>query len=64
VFEAEGQLQIRPQQFCIANHLLHHPGAICQLNMGEGKTRVILLMLALVWADGTKVVSSCPSDFN
>ncbi len=27
-----------------------------QLNMGEGKTRVILPMLALHWADGSRVV--------
>lgn len=26
VFEAEGQLQIRPQQFVIAWHLLNNPG--------------------------------------
>ena len=33
-------------------------GAIDQLNMGEGKTRVILPMLALYWGDkGDCVVS-------
>jgi hypothetical protein len=57
VFEAEGQLQIRPAQYDIAQHLLANPGAIMQLNMGEGKTRVILPMLALHWADGKRVVS-------
>lgn len=57
VFEAEGQLQIRPAQHWIANHLIENPGAITQLNMGEGKTRVILPMLVLHWADGSKVVS-------
>ncbi|MEW5319231.1 MAG: hypothetical protein WDW38_010396 [Sanguina aurantia] len=55
VFEAEGQLQIRPAQHWIANHLIENPGAITQLNMGEGKTRVILPMLVLHWADGSKV---------
>jgi hypothetical protein len=60
VFEAEGQLQIRPAQYDIAQHLLAHPGAIMQLNMGEGKTRVILPMLALHWADGTRL-SQCLS---
>ncbi|KXZ49831.1 hypothetical protein GPECTOR_19g282 [Gonium pectorale] len=56
VFEAEGGLQIRPQQHAVAAHLLAHPGAIAQLNMGEGKTRVILPMLLLELADGTRVV--------
>ncbi|GLC35571.1 thioredoxin-disulfide reductase [Pleodorina starrii] len=56
VFEVEGQLQIRPEQEAVARHLMSHPGAIAQLNMGEGKTRVILPMLALRWADGTQVV--------
>jgi hypothetical protein len=57
VFEVEGQLQIRPAQHDIVQHLLAKPGAIMQLNMGEGKTRVILPMLALHWADGKQVVS-------
>ncbi len=56
VFEVEGRLQIRPQQHAIAQLLMGHPGAIAQLNMGEGKTRVILPMLALHWADGSRVV--------
>ena len=57
VFEAEGQLQIRPDQYTVARHLMDNPGAICQLNMGEGKTRVILPMLALHWAKGDRLVS-------
>ena len=56
VFEVEGQLQIRPQQHAIAQHLMLCNGAIAQLNMGEGKTRVILPLLALHWADGSRVV--------
>ncbi len=56
VFEAEGQLQIRPVQHTVAQHLIDNPGAICQLNMGEGKTRVILPMLALHWAKGNCLV--------
>lgn len=56
VFEAEGQIQIRPAQHRIAEHLISNPGAIVQLNMGEGKTRVILPMLALHWADGSRLV--------
>lgn len=64
VFEVEGQLQIRPDQFHHAKELLAHtkdssePGPITQLNMGEGKTRVILPMLALEWADQSCVVSA------
>eukprot|EP00854_Cymbomonas_tetramitiformis_P000643 gene643-1076_t len=46
-FEAEGRLQIRPAQYAVAQHLIDHPHAVVQLNMGEGKTRVILPMLAL-----------------
>jgi hypothetical protein len=56
VFEAEGQLQIRPAQFNIADHLIHHPGSIAQLNMGEGKTSVILPMLALHWSKNRDAV--------
>jgi hypothetical protein len=57
VFEVEGRLQIRPLQHRIAQTLIANPGAVVQLNMGEGKTRVILPMLALHWADGKHVVS-------
>ena len=49
VFEAEGRLQVRPTQYLVAAHLLAHPGAIVQLNMGEGKTRVIMPLLVLHW---------------
>ena len=41
----------------VAAYLMGNPGAIVQLNMGEGKTRVILPMLALHWGDGSRVVS-------
>eukprot|EP00951_Prasinocladus_malaysianus_P045450 scaffold605372_cov34-Prasinocladus_malaysianus.AAC.1 len=60
VFEAEGQLQIRPKQYFVAKQLLENftAGPIVQLNMGEGKTRVILPMLVLSWATGDKVVST------
>jgi hypothetical protein len=64
VFEVEGQLQIRPAQHWIARHLISSPGSIDQLNMGEGKTRVILPMLALFWASnkqqGGPLVSKGP----
>ncbi|RLN94792.1 hypothetical protein BBJ28_00013892, partial [Nothophytophthora sp. Chile5] len=46
-FEVEGRLQIRHEQFVIARHLIEQPGTVCQLNMGRGKTRVILPMLFL-----------------
>ena len=58
VFEVEGQLQIRPAQYYIAKMLLDNPGAVAQLNMGEGKTRVILPMMALAWGDGSQLVSN------
>ena len=47
VFEMEQQLQIRQVQYEVAKHLMKNPGDIAQLNMGEGKTRVILPMLIL-----------------
>ncbi|TMW55350.1 hypothetical protein Poli38472_013241 [Pythium oligandrum] len=47
VFEVEGRLQIRPEQHYIAEELIYNPGKVCQLNMGRGKTRVILPMLFL-----------------
>jgi hypothetical protein len=34
-FEVENMLQIRPEQFEIAMHLLANPGSISQLNMGN-----------------------------
>eukprot|EP00798_Chlamydomonas_sp_ICE-L_P004009 gene4009-14089_t len=56
VFEVEGGLQIRPQQYAVATRLIREPGAIAQLNMGEGKTRVILPMLVLHLAKGKHLV--------
>jgi hypothetical protein len=40
----------------VAQHLIDNPGAICQLNMGEGKTRIILPMLLLHFASQPVVV--------
>ena len=61
VFEVEGRLQVRPAQAAIVQHLLGHPGAIAQLNMGEGKTRVILPLLAMCLAAERKsIVSAMP----
>ena len=50
MFEVEGGLQIRPVQYDVAKKLMDDPGSVVQLNMGEGKTRVILPMLILHWA--------------
>lgn len=64
MFEVEGQLQIRPDQYHHAKELLAHtedsgePGPIVQENMGGGKTKVILPMLALQQADKSCVVST------
>ena len=48
-FEVENRLQIRPQQYDIFLLCVNHPNAIAQLNMGEGKTRVIVPMLILYY---------------
>jgi len=47
VFEVENGIQIRQEQYKVAQHLIDHPGDAIQLNMGLGKTRVILPMLIL-----------------
>eukprot|EP00956_Cyclotella_meneghiniana_P007278 scaffold9913_cov36-Cyclotella_meneghiniana.AAC.17 len=47
VFEVENQIMIRQEQYKVANHLIENPGNVLQLNMGLGKTRVILPMLVL-----------------
>jgi Protein of unknown function (DUF3638) len=53
-FEVEHQIQIRPEQALIAQHLIESPGDIMQLNMGLGKTRVIVPMLLLFWTLDSK----------
>ena len=52
--EVDGDLQIRPVQYILAQMMIEHPGHIMQLNMGEGKTRVILPMLMLYWTMARK----------
>ena len=47
VFEVEQRLQIRHEQYEMARFLLVNEMTTSQLNMGEGKTRVILPMLVL-----------------
>ena len=65
-FEVLQGLEIRRRQATVAQHMLKHPGgpglpedergAILQLNMGEGKTRVILPMLVLALCGRGEVV--------
>jgi Protein of unknown function (DUF3638)/Protein of unknown function (DUF3645) len=55
VLEVEGGLQIRTEQATVAFHLIDNPGSVAQLNMGLGKTRVILPMLALHFAGKGRV---------
>jgi hypothetical protein len=50
VYEAEQRIRIRPEQFQVANHLINNNGHVIQLNMGLGKTRVILPMLILYYS--------------
>ena len=54
VYEAINTIQIRPTQFSVAKSLMDNEGAIVQLNMGEGKTRVILPMLILYWGSAAQ----------
>ena len=49
VFEMENGIQIRSQQYVVAKVLMDNPEAMVQLNMGEGKTRVIMPLLLLFW---------------
>ncbi|KAI9190530.1 uncharacterized protein BJ171DRAFT_482966, partial [Polychytrium aggregatum] len=49
-FEVEQGIQIRREQYQMAKHLIENPGSISQLNMGLGKTRVIVPMMILYWS--------------
>jgi hypothetical protein len=46
-FEADSGIQVRPDQYAVAAALLRNPSKIVQLNMGLGKTRVVLPLLVL-----------------
>eukprot|EP00977_Amphora_coffeiformis_P029239 scaffold39593_cov176-Amphora_coffeaeformis.AAC.1 len=46
-FEVEQGIQIRPQQYSTVKQLLQNPGSAIQLNMGQGKTRVLVPMLIM-----------------
>lgn len=50
LYEMEQGIRIRPEQYGITHHLIHNHGHIVQLNMGLGKTRVILPMLILFYS--------------
>ena len=50
VDEVEQGIRIRPEQYEVANHLMNNNGHVIQLNMGLGKTRVILPMLILYYS--------------
>eukprot|EP00037_Helgoeca_nana_P031742 m.409107 g.409107 ORF g.409107 m.409107 type:complete len:3050 (+) comp28456_c0_seq1:346-9495(+) len=48
-FEVDGGIQVRPAQHAIVMAALGNPGSVTQLNMGLGKTRVIVPLLLLHW---------------
>eukprot|EP01129_Flabellula_baltica_P013511 TRINITY_DN6281_c0_g1_i1.p1 TRINITY_DN6281_c0_g1~~TRINITY_DN6281_c0_g1_i1.p1 ORF type:complete len:1215 (-),score=230.04 TRINITY_DN6281_c0_g1_i1:612-3749(-) len=56
LFEVEGKIQIRPNQYAVVKDLLDpkNNGKCSQLNMGEGKTRVIIPMLVLYFTRGNE----------
>lgn len=59
LLEVEGNLLIRPVQEEIASQMIHPPGggnSTLQLNMGEGKSSVIVPRVAVHLADGSKLV--------
>ncbi|KAI0844999.1 hypothetical protein F5Y00DRAFT_265964 [Daldinia vernicosa] len=59
LLEIEGDLMIRPVQEQIANNMRSPEGgrnAVMQLNMGEGKSSVIVPMVATALADGSRLV--------
>ena len=47
ILELEMNLTIRPIQVDVAQHMMQRKNLVMQLNMGEGKTSVIIPMLAL-----------------
>ncbi|KAI1660392.1 hypothetical protein F4813DRAFT_292940 [Daldinia decipiens] len=59
LLEIEGDLMIRPVQEQIAKNMRSPEGgknAVMQLNMGEGKSSVIVPMVATALADGSRLV--------
>ncbi|KAJ3085954.1 hypothetical protein HK102_013653 [Quaeritorhiza haematococci] len=59
LLELEMNVMIRPVQVDVALKMMEPPGnksTVMQLNMGEGKTSVIIPMLAAALADGARMV--------
>ncbi|KAF4469857.1 hypothetical protein FALBO_3237 [Fusarium albosuccineum] len=59
LLECESEIMIREVQQQIASHMIQPPNnknAVMQLNMGEGKSTVIVPIVATVLGDGSKLV--------
>lgn len=59
LLECESDIMIRPTQTQIARQMIQPPNghnAVMQLNMGEGKSSVIVPIVSTALADGTKLV--------
>jgi hypothetical protein len=59
LLEVESNIRIRKVQEDIANEMRHRPAggnAVMQLNMGEGKSSVIVPIVAAALADGSRLV--------
>ena len=59
IFEIESNLTIREVQVKVAEQLMNHDkqkNKVLQLNMGEGKSSVIVPMLSIALADGKKLI--------
>ncbi|KAI9166341.1 BTB and MATH domain-containing protein [Paramyrothecium foliicola] len=57
--ECESEIMIRPAQQQVARQMMHPPkgnNAVMQLNMGEGKSSVIVPIVSAALADGSKLV--------
>ena len=48
VFEVENGIQIRQDQYKVAQHLIDNPGDVVQLNMGLGKVSFMLKIALLL----------------
>ncbi|KPA36751.1 hypothetical protein FLAG1_10461 [Fusarium langsethiae] len=59
LLQCESEIMIRDTQQCIARQMIDPPdrqNAVMQLNMGEGKSTVIVPIVATALADGSKLV--------
>ncbi|KAK7053180.1 hypothetical protein VNI00_003799 [Paramarasmius palmivorus] len=58
LIQVDGDFLVRPVQFAVANEMISPPGmqnAVLQLNMGEGKSSVIIPMVAASVADRNRL---------